>query len=145
MKILYAIKNDFNVNWAQLIMIHMMYYITKSKFLPYAWFITRIMEHVKIVFDGFQYGLMDTNAHKITIKNINKMMGVFYNPETKAISYISGDLVENEDNEHGVEGGEYVHPPPIQNGPSNQAMYDLMTTQFSNLNTTMNNQWTSAH
>src|SRR4051812_2070693 len=144
MQLLYARKNNIEVNWARLIMAHMSKFNHKSKFLPYAWFITRILEHFEIDFDGYEVCLMNSNSNKITIKNVDARMGVLYNPATKTITYIGEDVVENEGNEQEVEGGEEdARPAHDSNGPSNQELYDFMTSQFANLNTSINNQWNS--
>ena len=44
MQPIYARKKGISVNWARLIMVHMLRVDAKSKFLPYAYFITLIME-----------------------------------------------------------------------------------------------------
>ncbi|KAI5446366.1 hypothetical protein KIW84_014267 [Lathyrus oleraceus] len=142
MQALYTVKNDIAVNWSRLILHHMMTHITKLKSLQYSWFITRIIEHFNVDFDDVEYSLMDTMSHKIYIKNMDKRMGYRYNSKTKMVTFIGGNNKGNEENAQEGDGGEDVPPP---NGPSNQALFDFMTTRFSNLNTSINDQWTSAN
>ncbi|KAI5397598.1 hypothetical protein KIW84_063421 [Lathyrus oleraceus] len=142
MQALYAVKNDIVVNWSRLILHHMMTHTTKLKSLSYAWFITRIMEHFKVYFDDIEYSLMDTRSHKISIKNMDKRMGYWYNSETKTVIFIGGNNEGNEENPQEGDGGENVPPP---NGPSNKALLNFMTTQFANLNTSINDQWILAN
>ena len=106
----------------------------KSKFLPYGWFITRILEDFNVNFEGFESFSMDGPRNKITIKNVDARMGVIYNAESKAYVYI-GEDVENEGNQE-VDGNEEVPFPQAQNvqGPSNQEIMDYMTQQFATLN-----------
>ena len=125
MQLIYARKKGISVNWARLIMVHMMRVDEKSKFLPYAYFLTLIMEEFGVDFAGFEKVNMDPNLNKISIKNVDSRMGVHFNPETKTITYIGEDVVGNEDNDQEVEGGEAVPPPPTApSGPSNQELID---------------------
>ncbi|KAI5417299.1 hypothetical protein KIW84_042057 [Lathyrus oleraceus] len=142
MQALYAIKNDIILNWSRLILHHMMTYTNKLKYLPYVWFITHIMEYFNVDFDDVEYCLMDTRSHKISIKNVDKRMGYRYNPETKSVMFIGGNNEENEKIPQEGDGGEDVPPP---SGLSNQDLFDFMTTQFSNLHTSINDQWISAN
>lgn len=75
MQALYAVKNDNMLNWSCLILHHMMTHTTKLKSLPYAWFITHIMEHFNVDFNDVEYSIMDTRIHKISIKIVEKRMG----------------------------------------------------------------------
>ncbi|KAI5415910.1 hypothetical protein KIW84_041084 [Lathyrus oleraceus] len=98
MQVLYMVKNDITVNWSRLILHHMMTHTTKLKFLPYDWFITRIMEQFNIDFDDVEYSIMDTKCHKISIKNVDKRTGYQYNPEAKTVTFVGGNNEGNEDN-----------------------------------------------
>ncbi|KAI5444065.1 hypothetical protein KIW84_012617 [Lathyrus oleraceus] len=117
MQVLYAVKNDIT-------------------------FITHIMEHFNVDFGDVEYSLMDTRIHKIPIKNVDQSIGYQYNSETKTITFIGGNNEGNKENPQEGDAGEDVPPPNV---PSNQALFEFMTTQFSNLNTSINDQWTSAN
>ncbi|KAI5404209.1 hypothetical protein KIW84_051379 [Lathyrus oleraceus] len=87
---------------------------------------------------------METQAfHKISIKNVDKWMGYRYNPETKSVMFIGGNNEENEEIPQEGNGGEDVPPPNVlpPSGLSNQYLFNFMTSQFSNLNTSINDQW----
>ncbi|KAI5428538.1 hypothetical protein KIW84_033502 [Lathyrus oleraceus] len=120
MQALYAIKNDITLNWSRLILHH-------------------IITHTN---SDVEYCLMDTISHKISIKNVDKRMGYWYNPETKSVMFIGGNNEENEEIPQEGNGGEDVPPP---SGFSNQYLFNFMTTQFANLNTSINDQWISAN
>ena len=142
MQLIYARKKGISVNWARLITVHMLRVDAKSKFLPYAYFVTLIMEEFGVDFAGFEKVNMDPNLNKISIKNVDSRMGVHYNPETKTITYIGEDVVGDEGNDQEVEGGEAVPPSPTTtSGPSNQELMDYMSQQFASMNTNINNQW----
>lgn len=147
MQALYAIKNDISLNWSRLILHHMMTHTNKLKFLPYAWFITCIMEYFNVDFSDVEYCLMDIRSHKISIKNVDKRMGYRYNSETKAVMFIGGNNEENEEIPQEGNGGEDVPPPnvPPPSGLSNRDLFNFMTTQFVNLNTSINDQWISTN
>ncbi|KAI5396766.1 hypothetical protein KIW84_062843 [Lathyrus oleraceus] len=147
MQALYAIKNGITLNWSHLILHHMMTHTTKLKSLPYAWFITRIMEYFNVDFDDVEYCLIDTRSHKISIKNVDNRMGCQYNPEKKLVMFIGGNNEENEETPQEGDGGEDVPPPnvPPPSVPSNQYLFDFMTTLFANLNTSINDKWISAN
>ncbi|KAI5443445.1 hypothetical protein KIW84_012186 [Lathyrus oleraceus] len=142
MQALYAIKKDILLNWSRLILHHLMTHTNKFKSLPYAWFITRIMEYFNVDFSDVEYCLMDTRSHKISIKNVDKRMGYRYNPETKSVMFIGGNNEENEEIPQEGNGGEDIPPP---SGLSNQYLFKFMTSQFANLNTSINDQWISAN
>src|ERR1044072_2474489 len=89
-----------------MILSHMLKFNEKSKFLPYAWFITRIFEDFDVNFEGYESYSMDSASNKITIKNVDVGMGLIYNPETKTIVHIGEDVVGNEGNDQDVEGDE---------------------------------------
>ncbi|KAI5416177.1 hypothetical protein KIW84_041285 [Lathyrus oleraceus] len=91
--------------------------------------------------------LMDTRSHKISIKNVDKRMGYRYNPETKSTMFIGGNNEENVAIPQEGNGGEDVPPPnaPPPSGLSNQDLFNSMTSQFANLNTSINDQWNSAN
>ena len=139
---MYAIKNDISLNWSGLILHHLMTHTIKLKSFPYAWFITRIMEYFNLDFNDVDYFLIDTRSHKISIKNVDKRMGYRYNPETKSVMFIGGNNEENEEIPQEGNGGEDVPPP---SGLSNQDLFNFMTSQFANLNTSINDQWNSAN
>ena len=120
----------------------MLRFDAKSKFLPYAYFITLIMEEFGIDFASFERVDMDPNGHKISIKNVDSRMGVHYNSETKIITYIGEDMVGDEGNNQEEEGGDVAPPlPTAPSGPSNQDVIDFMTQQFASINTNINHQW----
>ena len=106
MQLLYTRKRGISVNWARLIMTHMLRFDAKSNFLPYDYFISLTLEYYGIDFDGFEG--MDVNLHKISINNVVSRMGVHCNPKTKTISYIGEDVVGDEGNDQEDEGGEVV-------------------------------------
>ena len=76
-------------------------------------------------FAGFEKVNMDPNLNNISIKNVDSIMGVHYNSETKTITYIGEDVVGDEANDQEVEGGEVVPPhPTAPSGLSNQELMD---------------------
>ena len=145
MQVIYAIKHDINLNWSRLILHHMLTHTHKFKFFPYAWVITRIMKHFKVDFNGVEKTLMDTKSHKFSIKTVDKRMGVVYDAASKTVSYIRANNEEAEAGAQDGDDGEDIPLPFAPNGPSNQDLYAYMTTQFANLNTSINDQWSSAN
>ncbi|KAI5441404.1 hypothetical protein KIW84_010755 [Lathyrus oleraceus] len=137
MQALYAIKNDISLNWSRLVLHHLMTHTNKFKSLPYAWFITHIMEYFNVNFIDVEYCLMDTRSNKISIKNVEKRIGYRYNPETKSVMFIGGNIEENEEIPKVGNGGEDVPPP---SGLCNQDLFNFMTSKFANLNTSINDQ-----
>ncbi|KAI5396686.1 hypothetical protein KIW84_062777 [Lathyrus oleraceus] len=141
--------NDYNKRefyfGSSLILHHLMTHTIKLKSLPYAWFITCIMEYFNVDFSDVEYCLMDTRSHKISIKNVDKRMGYWYNPETNSVMFIGGNNEKNEEVPQEGNGGEDVPPQnvPPSSGLSNQDLFNFMTSQFSNLNTCFNDQWIS--
>lgn len=130
MQALYAIKNDISLNWSRLILHHLMTHNNKFKSLPYAWFITRIMEYFNVDFSDVEFCLMDTRSHKISIKNMDKRMGYRYNSETKSVMFIGGNNEENKAIPQEENVGEDVPPQnaPPPSGLSNQDLFNFMTS-----------------
>ena len=141
LQIIYARKNGIPVNWAKLIVMHMLKVAARATFLPYAYFITRIMAAFDIDFTGFERIEMDPISTRISIKNVDSRMGVHFNAEAKTITYIGEDVVGDEGHNADEEDHE-VPPPAAASGPTNQDVMDFMTQQFASLNSNINARWT---
>lgn len=149
MQVMDAVKKGMRLNWGQLIGLHLSTFDRKSKYLPYAWFITRILEHFETNFSAYECFKMDKANHKVSIRNVDKHMDVVFDKESLTIKYLDVDsTAETHDNHE--DPAEPVIPPPTRAprsaAPSsrNAAMMEFMTQQFSNLQTSMNEQWTDA-
>lgn len=63
LQVMYAVKKGIQLHWGKLIAIHTGTFDHKSKYLPYAWIITRILEHYETNLAGYECLKMDSAHH----------------------------------------------------------------------------------
>lgn len=128
--LLYAIKNNFRVDWGHTILCHMLPHNEHVDGLPYAHFLTKIFHHFNINVENELCFSMNKSSYCISIKRINRKMGVIFNQHTHEIKYLENDEVENQPEAH---SGEKINPPfnhppsearTVQ--PSNQMIIDYL-------------------
>jgi hypothetical protein len=79
MTLLYAIKNNFCVDWGHNILCHMLSHNEHADGLPYAHFLTKIFHHFNINVENELCFSMIKPSYYISIKRINRKMGVIFN------------------------------------------------------------------
>lgn len=67
LQVMYAVKKGISLHWGRLIILHMGSFDHKSKYLPYAWIITRILEHYETNLSGYECLKMDSGHHRISV------------------------------------------------------------------------------
>lgn len=77
MKVIYAVKKKLQVNWAYLIMHHMVSQNKISGGLPYARLITKILQTYGIDLCGETRFQMTPKEHEINVRVANKNMRIF--------------------------------------------------------------------
>lgn len=97
LQVMYAVKKGIKLHWGKLIALHMGTFDHKSKYLPYAWLITRILDHYETNFSGYECLMMDNVHHRISIRNVDKRMGVLFDKESLTIKYIDEDVADPND------------------------------------------------
>lgn len=125
MMLLYAIKNNFRVDWGHTILTHMMSHDEHVNGLPYAHFLTKIFHHFNINMDNELCFSMDKPSYMISIKQVNWKMGVIFNHRTHEIKYLD---IDDEETQPEVHSDEDINPPseaqPVQ--PSNQMIMEYL-------------------
>ncbi|KAI5432051.1 hypothetical protein KIW84_035981 [Lathyrus oleraceus] len=130
MLLLYAIKNNFLVDWGHTILCHMLSYNEHVDGLPYAHFLTKIFHHFNVNLENEVCFSMNKISYCISIKRINWKMRVIFNHRTHEIKYLDNDVRENQSEAHSDEeiNPPLNHPPSeaptIQ--PSNQMIMDYL-------------------
>lgn len=92
--LLYAIKTHFRVDWGHAILSHMMSHDEYAEGLPYAHLLTKIFRHFNINMENELCFSMEKPSFMISIKQVNRKMGVIFNHRTHEIKYL-----DNEDEE----------------------------------------------
>lgn len=130
MMLLYAIKNNFRVDWGHTILCHMLSHNEHAGGLPYAHLLTKIFHHFNVNMENELCFSMIKPSYSISINRINWKMGVIFNQRTHEIKYLDNDEVENQPEAHNEEkiNPPLTHPPSeaptIQ--PSNQMIMDYL-------------------
>ncbi|KAF1887712.1 hypothetical protein Lal_00023719 [Lupinus albus] len=70
---MYAIKYNIKINWAKMIMQQMWHVRDSQSLLPYAIFITKIVEHFGVSLDGETKVAFNLRESKIDIEVVHKM------------------------------------------------------------------------
>lgn len=93
--------------------------------LPYAHFLTKIFHHFNINMDNELCFSMDKPSYMISIKQVNRKMGVIFNHRTHEIKYLD---IDDEETQLEVHSNEDINPPseaqPVQ--PSNQMIMEYL-------------------
>ena len=147
LQVMYAVKNGIPLHWGRLILFHMGSFDQKSKYLPYAWIITRILEHYETNVSGYECLEMNTGHRRISVRNVDTRMGVFFNRENMTLRYIDDETAATGNPEDAAAADIPTHPrAPRTAAPTfdHATMMQFMTQQFSTLQTSINNKWNSA-
>lgn len=103
----------------------MMYHDKHAEGLPYAHLLTKIFRHFNINLESELCFSMEKPSFMISIKQINRKMGVIYNPRTHEIKYLDN---EDEEPQQEAKNDDEFNPPtetqPDQ--PSNQMIMDYL-------------------
>lgn len=86
--LLYSIKTNFHVDWGHSILSHMMSHDEHAEGLPYAHLLTKIFRHFNVNLENELCFSMAKPSFMISIKQINRKMGVVFNPRTLEIKYL---------------------------------------------------------
>ncbi|KAF1889806.1 hypothetical protein Lal_00025135 [Lupinus albus] len=73
LQLMYAIKFNININWTKMIMNQMWHVRGSQSPLPYAIFITKILEHFGVSLDGETKVALDLRESKVDIEVVHKM------------------------------------------------------------------------
>ncbi|KAI5400908.1 hypothetical protein KIW84_065665 [Lathyrus oleraceus] len=92
MQTLFAMKHVIPVNWAYMIFEHMAIRDENSQELPYAFFITKILQHFKV--NIVKEDPIPMEDWELTVHICNNKMKIVYNNKDKTIQYLD-DEVEN--------------------------------------------------
>lgn len=147
LQVLYAVKNRIPLHWGRLILFHMSSFDLKSKYLPYAWIITRILEHYETNLLGYECLEMNAGHHRISVRNVDTRMGVIFNRENMTLRYIDDETVAGNPDDTAAAAATPTHPrAPRTAAPTfdHAAMMQYMTQQFSSLQTSIDDKWNSA-
>ncbi|KAF1877087.1 hypothetical protein Lal_00033643 [Lupinus albus] len=82
LQLMYAIKYNIKINWAKMIMQQMWHVRGSQSPLPYAIFITKILEHFDISLDGETKVALNLHKRKVDIEVVHKM-GFVLDPITR--------------------------------------------------------------
>ncbi|WJX25079.1 hypothetical protein P8452_14154 [Trifolium repens] len=118
MQLLFAVKNEIQVNWAYVIMHHLANHGEYSAGLPYARVLTKIFRKFKVNLTSESIAKMEPSECAITSDVVNSKMGVVYDLYLKTYNYIT----HNADDEVAP-----PPPPPQQHAgePTNQMIMDF--------------------
>ncbi|KAF1863077.1 hypothetical protein Lal_00018924 [Lupinus albus] len=73
LQLMYAIKFNIKINWAKMIMNQMWHVRDSQSSLPYAIFITKILEHFSVSLDGETKVALNLHESKVDIEVVHKM------------------------------------------------------------------------
>ncbi|KAF1870665.1 hypothetical protein Lal_00026165 [Lupinus albus] len=73
LQLMYAIKYNIKINWAKMIMQQMWHVRDSQSLLPYAVFITKILEHFGVSLDGETKVALNLRESKVDIEVVHKM------------------------------------------------------------------------
>ncbi|KAF1881659.1 hypothetical protein Lal_00039878 [Lupinus albus] len=79
---MYAIKFNIKINWTKMIMNQMWHVRSSQSLLPYAIFITKILEHFGVPLDGETKVALNLRESKVDIEVVHKM-GFVIDPVTR--------------------------------------------------------------
>ncbi|KAF1884372.1 hypothetical protein Lal_00033548 [Lupinus albus] len=82
LQLMYAIKYNIKINWTKMIMQHMWYVRGSQSPLPYAIFITKILEHFGVSLDGETKVALNLRERKVDVEVVQKM-GFVIDPVTR--------------------------------------------------------------
>ncbi|KAI5436012.1 hypothetical protein KIW84_022444 [Lathyrus oleraceus] len=125
MMLLYSIKTHFHVDWGHSILSHMMSHDEHVEGLPYAHLLTNIFRHFNVNLENELCFSMEKPSFMIRIKQINRKMGVIFNPRTLKIKYLDN---EDEEPQQEANNDDDLNPPKeVQSDqPSNQMIMDYL-------------------
>ncbi|KAI5408715.1 hypothetical protein KIW84_054519 [Lathyrus oleraceus] len=106
------------------ILSHMMSHDEHAEGLPYAHLLTKIFRHFNVNLENELCFSMAKPSFMISIKQINRKMGVIFNPQTNEIKYLD---IKDEEPQEANSDDEFNPPtdaPPAQ--PSNQMIMDYL-------------------
>lgn len=149
LQVLYAVKNRIPLHWSKLILFHMSTVDLKSKYLPYAWIITRILEHYETNLSGYECLEMNTGNHRISVRNVDTRMGVIFDRENLTLRYVDDENAAGhpDDTTFAAAAAAPTHPRAPRTAAAtfdHAAMMQYMTHQFSSLQTSIDNKWNLA-
>ncbi|KAI5436299.1 hypothetical protein KIW84_022680 [Lathyrus oleraceus] len=144
MMLLYAIKTHFRVDWGHAILSHMMSHDEYAEGLPYAYFLTKIFCYFNINLESELCFSMEKPSFMISIKHVNRKMGVIFNHRTHEIKYLENKDEEPQPEAHSDE--DFNLPSEAQpDQPSNQMIMDYLQgfrtdvmTEIGHLSSRMN-------
>lgn len=93
MQLIYSMKHKIQVNWAHVIMHHIVAYNENLRGLPYARFISKIFKFFGISTKDELHGKM-TEKDVITTDMINNKMEIYYDIDDGVFKHIHEDIVE---------------------------------------------------
>ncbi|KAF1888350.1 hypothetical protein Lal_00043563 [Lupinus albus] len=73
LQLMYAIKFNIKINWAKMIMQQMWHVCSSQSLLPYAIFITKILEHFGVSLEGETKVALNLRESKVDIEVVHKM------------------------------------------------------------------------
>ncbi|KAF1864850.1 hypothetical protein Lal_00031813 [Lupinus albus] len=79
---MYAIKFNIKINWTKMIMNQMWHVRGSQSLLPYAIFITKILEHFGVPLEGYTKVALNLRESKVDIEVVHKM-GFVIDPVTR--------------------------------------------------------------
>ncbi|KAF1860193.1 hypothetical protein Lal_00040449 [Lupinus albus] len=82
LQLMYAIKYNITINWTKMIMQHMWHVRGSHSPLPYAIFITKIIEHFGVSLDGETKVAINLRESKVDVEVVHKM-GFVIDPVTR--------------------------------------------------------------
>lgn len=125
MMLLYSIKTHFHVDWGHSILSHMMSHDEHAEGLPYAHLLTKIFRHFNVNLENELCFSMEKPSFMISIKQINRKMGVIFNPRTLEIKYLDN---EDEEPQQETNNDDEFNPPTEAqlDQPSNQMIMDYL-------------------
>ncbi|KAI5400525.1 hypothetical protein KIW84_065419 [Lathyrus oleraceus] len=122
--LLYSIKTNFHVDWGHSILSHMMSHDEHAEGLPYAHLLTKNFRHFNVNLENELCFSMAKPSFMIRIKQINRKMGVVFNPQTYKIKYLDIEDEEPQEANNDDEFNPPINAPPAQ--PSNQMIMDYL-------------------
>ncbi|KAI5386737.1 hypothetical protein KIW84_073041 [Lathyrus oleraceus] len=100
MMLLYATKTHFHVDWGHTILSHMLSHEEHAEGLPYAHFLTNFFRDFNINLENEMCFSMEKPSFVISIKQVNRKMGVIFNQRTHEIKYLDNADEEPQQEAH---------------------------------------------
>ena len=131
MQVLFAMKNNRQINWAYVILNHLVTHNECASSLPYGHWLTLVFKHFNVDLSGELVYEIDSSRDEITPRKVcNTKTGVKFDPIQRTITYITQS--QNQDQAPNVE-------------VTNEQVYDYMhyvnhniNCQFAHQNTHLN-------